>query len=673
MVALHDRVEHEQHWLARKADPSIQVRYPGVPYPEEQYIPRQMVRDIILIVRPALFLSLFSKDNRSVMTVCASLNHIAWLEPDLILPGVLEKVYPSLEMHSEAHRLISCLSALGAVSLPLIHRKNYPAGATHLVPLLELTLPALDMNDPMKTSLTFLFYMKMFACVPLFEVPPGNGGSPLKRKRAGETAEFDDDNDFDIPGRDAIALDQYDEVARDSSRSLESFVSSFMTKIMTLIENLPALSEDGSSNSSTVEGSIANLIPLTCEIFFAQLSPSLFQVAFNKVIQLARLSKAIHVIRTVSCLVGVACTASPAKCAAALVPLCVENINLELEHGAGASPTTSRQTTTGTGEHSVGISGDNILVWYLTLLADVIRGSGGDEIMKWKVEIFGVVNNVWKRCRSYEPLKRASKIARAFITTTSRIYIVENRSVGVRYWNDPDFQRTHWKWWGVPIVEDGPWNDLQDFEIQYVMDIEWHCPKDAEKNAALECFKTYIEPEMESIVALMERAKHDESYRIGIDSTSAFVKSLTMLLNMVRSASMFAGDSIPADGAAVVGDIPGGDFADSKDEELDDDSVMDDDAEVTAEGVVAAEPWGNDDGSNYYPRKNPIGAGYCFTDVNDERYLYIIQMRKKLGTLIHELIHFFLEYRDDDTESMNMIIKVGEWLRAISFIEHVIA
>lgn len=42
----------------------------------------------------------------------------------------------------------------------MISRAVYPAGAKHLVPLLELCIPGLDVNDPIKTMSTAMFVIQ---------------------------------------------------------------------------------------------------------------------------------------------------------------------------------------------------------------------------------------------------------------------------------------------------------------------------------------------------------------------------------------------------------------------------------------------------------------------------------------------------------------------------------
>ena len=73
------------------------------------------------------------------------------MEPDLILHPILERAIPSLETLVETQRTTAVIKALGAVALALVSRDIYYPGAKHLVPILQLLIPGIDLNDPGKT------------------------------------------------------------------------------------------------------------------------------------------------------------------------------------------------------------------------------------------------------------------------------------------------------------------------------------------------------------------------------------------------------------------------------------------------------------------------------------------------------------------------------------------
>ena len=59
--------------------------------------------------------------------------------PDVVLPRILERVYPALETLTETHQTHSALQALSMVAIPMFTHSHYPDGAQHLTRLLALS------------------------------------------------------------------------------------------------------------------------------------------------------------------------------------------------------------------------------------------------------------------------------------------------------------------------------------------------------------------------------------------------------------------------------------------------------------------------------------------------------------------------------------------------------
>ena len=73
-----------------------------------------------------------------------ALRSMALLEPGLVMPQLLERAYSGLEVVNETHRTTAALSMLSSVALPLVSQQIWRGGQKHLVPLLELCLPGID-------------------------------------------------------------------------------------------------------------------------------------------------------------------------------------------------------------------------------------------------------------------------------------------------------------------------------------------------------------------------------------------------------------------------------------------------------------------------------------------------------------------------------------------------
>lgn len=74
----------------------------------------------------------------------AALRSMALLEPGLVMPQLLERAYGGLEVVNETHRTTAVLSMLSGVALPLVSERVWLGGQRHLIPLLELCLPGID-------------------------------------------------------------------------------------------------------------------------------------------------------------------------------------------------------------------------------------------------------------------------------------------------------------------------------------------------------------------------------------------------------------------------------------------------------------------------------------------------------------------------------------------------
>jgi hypothetical protein len=102
-------------------------------------------RAFVKVLRTPALLAMFAKDPVSMSYAQAALRIMALLEPALIMPELLERAYGGLEVVNETHRTTAVLSMLSAVPLPLVSERVWVGGQKHLVPLLELCIPGIDL------------------------------------------------------------------------------------------------------------------------------------------------------------------------------------------------------------------------------------------------------------------------------------------------------------------------------------------------------------------------------------------------------------------------------------------------------------------------------------------------------------------------------------------------
>lgn len=88
---------------------------------------------------------MFAKDPVPMAFAQATLRTMALMEPSLIMPELLERAYGGLEVVNETHRTTAVMTMLSAVPYPLVHEKLWVGGQKHLLPLLELCVPGIDL------------------------------------------------------------------------------------------------------------------------------------------------------------------------------------------------------------------------------------------------------------------------------------------------------------------------------------------------------------------------------------------------------------------------------------------------------------------------------------------------------------------------------------------------
>jgi proteasome activator subunit 4 len=75
----------------------------------------------------------------------SALASMALMEPSLIIPELLERAYGGLEVVNETHRTTAVLGMLSRISRPLVTEKIWLGGQKHVVPLLDLCIPGIDL------------------------------------------------------------------------------------------------------------------------------------------------------------------------------------------------------------------------------------------------------------------------------------------------------------------------------------------------------------------------------------------------------------------------------------------------------------------------------------------------------------------------------------------------
>ncbi|CAG8466985.1 9745_t:CDS:10 [Ambispora leptoticha] len=546
---------------------------------------RRLTTDIrhefVLIIRNVTFLSMFGKDALSIGASHAALKYLAWLEPTLIFPGLLERVYPSLETLTETHRTTSSISALSLLAIPLFSRVHYPAGGKHLAPLLNLVIPGIDMNDPIKTISSLIFITHAIMGVPLIDLTEGAG---IENGFRWSGIEFDNLRD------DEMEVDEAEEDALCKASTFEfvEWVEKFYERVFNIFKYLPK-QENRKIKVHNMETGLVTVLLHACEVVGFQLSDKLHDLALKQVREFA----SEHAIQNATKPMGFLCATltSPnrKKGLETFIPLCYDKIMEELEHDRASVPTASP---------SYFLQSDNTLHWYQCILYHVVMFTGA-EILVYKDKLIALGKMMVEKCLSRKGYIWAGKFIRMLLISLTQIYPTECRSVDEERWNSDVYKKEHHKYWMEPGDKDN-------------VKVNWHVPTDAELDFALELLQIFYEPAVEKVRQLKETSS-------GKNDIPEFCRHLTMIRNCLQGTTTLVEDD---------GDIEPSFFKDEDSESV----------------------HGN--------ANNILPAGYCFTDPMDERRHYVRDLRKSLGELIHELITYFRTKREDDLESMKILLKM---------------
>ena len=107
---------------------------------KEHCLSDEDITDFVETIKPAALQSMWSK--YGFLDAGFTLQNLAVLRPELILPTLVERLSSSLDVVTEPHKLTASLYSMIVVARPLVtFSKFYPQGQLSVLPLLFSTLP----------------------------------------------------------------------------------------------------------------------------------------------------------------------------------------------------------------------------------------------------------------------------------------------------------------------------------------------------------------------------------------------------------------------------------------------------------------------------------------------------------------------------------------------------
>ena len=449
--------------------------------PAEYRLTPQIKRETVSILRTVCLLSMFSKDPLTMASSQASLKRMALLEPDLILPAVLDRAVNSLEALETTRRTNAIITSLSTLAPVLVSRDLYRAGGKHLVMLLQLCIPGIDLNDPMKTMSTCMFIIMSVMRLRIDdltrpEVYVNDEEDVLEADGAPPAMPIEAPEGEDPPP----TPQQEDYQLRMSTADFEPWVTAFFQKVFALFETLPEEGKGGKTGGKSEE-QVVSMIMMASDTVCGALSPYLLEKTFKMVTDYCASTVSATSVRAIGSLVSCFARADSRLVLRKLVPLCSAGIKSELEHGASSIRTTST---------SVPVASDAALHWHLSVLIGAMSYSG-DALLEHRDELIPLLQLVTRSCKTERGYTFAAKLVQPVIFSLISIYPNEQRFVNPDLWDSDEFAKRSHLYWG------------KLYSVKEVK-IDWHQPSGAEIDFCLEVFGKVVQPCLDNVEELLQ-------------------------------------------------------------------------------------------------------------------------------------------------------------------------
>ncbi|KAJ3917772.1 hypothetical protein F5877DRAFT_79643 [Lentinula edodes] len=581
-------------------------RQPDCETPLNRRLSRAMKRELVKSLRTVVLLAMFSEDSGTVSNIQSCLKSMCVMEPDLILHPILERAIPSLEALTETQRTIAVIKALGAVAPAIVCRDVYYPGAKYLIPILDLLIPGIDLNDPSKTLCTTAFLVEISQYIQFSDLSDTSGTIPTPTEHNPQQNEFAKSSgklpSFELNGfgdlvsdmESRLSPDEEDTLLKDSTASFADWLANFIRRVIQLMENLPEEGPDGKSGAQVVDSVVG-----ACSQICVHLSEPLYDLVLKMVFDYASTNVRTNAVRAIHQLVECVANANPDKTLAMFFPFCAHKIRLELENGAGSLRTTSS---------SIPIPSDATLHWNLAILRGTVFNDGR-AVVKYRNELLSLVQLLHAKIYSKRGFSWTGKFLSSMLLTLTHTYPYENKFVNPEEWESEEFRQTHHQHWGKLYAK-------EDVTPQ----ISWHVPDDEEIDFAIEVFKKLIEPTLATLEHLLSES--------GDDRDALWRNDFCRHLSLVRYA---------------FGGVP---------------TLMK--YHVRPEDLAYAAETSDilDEIPEMLASLEALNAGFCLTDPSDPRHQYMSGLRWRFGEFLHRASVSLRQQGEENTvDAVHMLLR----------------
>ncbi|GAP86841.2 putative GPI mannosyltransferase [Rosellinia necatrix] len=596
--------------------------------PTDRQINAELKRRFVLCLREVTFMGLYGKGSSVTSMYFGALQNLTFLEPDLMLPGALQRFYPSLQGLVEVHRTTSSLIGLQMIANVMSRQKGFRC---HITALLALALPGIDANDLNKTQYTLNFIQTVAYSIPFANLAKENSKihdtSLAMQWVQGEMDRMEaEGQDVQINYKDELSDEVETDIARSSTAGFAEFVITLLGKVFTLLENLP---DSSHVRSGSPEDNIINTLPAALTPMFASLSPDLFDMTLEKLATFVS-SHVIHQARdAMAWICNALCKVNPEKTLKVFIPMLIVNIRHEIDSNGAASDRSSGTEI---------LPRDRALVWHISILSMCVVHVGS-EVLNYKKDLFDIAEYMQEKCRGL-PTIHISNFIHHLLLNLTHTYPIDTALY------EPEVIKR-----GLDVDDWGKPTSPADLTIH------WHRPHPNEIQFAIELFESQTGAAMRRLEALMSEkppVSRGGKNKEWSDETSRQLSQLRLVISGV--AALF--DPKRASGEANIqhhgNGLVNGDNGDVDMEDVDDDAETDD---------PLAEAGEDDETKPQFKYQ----AGYLLTP-GTASYNHIHNLRDDIGKLLSRTHSFLNAHQEDDVACFTALYSTYRtWITDVGF------
>lgn len=480
---------------------------------ERRLTPEMKKRFVELLTTPTL-MAIFSKDSDTAARARGTLRNLAYLDASIIMPPFLERAYNGLEAINETHRTTAVLVALSEVALPLVSEEVWFGGQKHILPLLELCLPGIDLNDPNKTVATASFVSNVLQTIPIMSlVGKADSGDVVMSPLMDDTGELNVGPSEDREEERTLVVE--------STALFEDWVKAFFDRCLTLYETLPEESGRSKKTGGKQEEAMLSSLREATDVICTQLSDEIFDTVLNRVYDFATTNAKLNSMKAFCQLLRRVARSNPGKTMEKFIPMCARQIRVELEHGAASIPTTSTTES---------VHSDTALLWHLSLLQAVMVESG-IALLTYRETLTELIPYLVLKIKSERSYSLTGSIIKTVFYALTTVYSSNRQSLNPDEWAQASTDRSSHRKWGK-------------FYEGHEVKVEWHVPTPEEVELALSLLENLTMPALAIVENLIQvrSSDRDKIWRNDFCRhlsvvTSSF-RGLDTLINLVGGDSL---------------------------------------------------------------------------------------------------------------------------------------